>query len=79
MCDSIQYDFARFPSPPGTFLLSIMLNILEGFKTLFPSPPGTFLLSIKRKKRGATVVIKFPSPPGTFLLSMEKLIVTQKK
>ena len=40
----------KFPSPPGTFLLSIgYMTVLNIVMNAFPSPPGTFLLSIKVK------------------------------
>ena len=37
----------QFPSPPGTFLLSIGNDIVSTFEDAFPSPLGTFLLSIR--------------------------------
>ena len=45
----MSYMYKEFPSPPGTFLLSIRKCKHEKAEHVkFPSPPGTFLLSINQ-------------------------------
>ena len=80
MKDFYKFPSDKFPSPPGTFLLSILDSVDVGSTpTWFPSPPGTFLLSIRSEAiTEAKKLMMFPSPPGTFLLSMRWFDVVEQ-
>ena len=56
-----------FPSPPGTFLLSMIVKLnLKSVKYMFPSPPGTFLLSIVYIEAGTKTFPSFRPHRGLF-------------
>ena len=57
-----------FPSPSGTFLLSIVYNkeTKEMELVKFPSPSGTFLLSMNKEEMDKRYNIRFRPHRGLF-------------
>ena len=70
---SIRIPGKWFPSPPGTFLLSMMW--VSSYNTCFftfPSPPGTFLLSISCGNRCYHCKKRFRPHRGLFFYLLEE-------
>ena len=64
----------QFPSPPGTFLLSMReKNITRTFMITVSVPTGDFSFIYDSSASRMKIRLRqFPSPPGTFLLSIWK-------
>ena len=62
---------SMFSSPPGAYLISIMI-VPDDKKTLYPfsSPPGAYLISIIDRCFDLENIIGFSSPPGAYLISI---------